>query len=284
MRLVGVGVPEDLALVFAEASTSPAGERTGDAAACVLEPSGARQAVRHLEEQLAGSVQPLGRVFTLLGVAALLFGAEEGSRIVLHYMPAAVKALQEMADEPEDAPREDSLLASAARAEPLMLKAALEQAASSDPHYDHQLYMDESILLPGFIVADRDGAEPVELSGALVTTPREMIFVLSDAVLSEATARLIPEGLLAHGTLSFRLEELTAVTFYLPGDFADVEEASRVEFGPSPDDDVHAHFELEGHRQLSVRLLYARWPAGRQEGLRRRLAAVVERVGDALAA
>ena len=282
MRLVGLGVPEELALVFAEASTSSARERTGDAAACVLEPSGARQAVQRLEEQLAGGVQPVAKVFTVLGVAALLFGAEEGARIVLHYMPAAVQALQEMALEAEDGSREDSLLASAARAEPLMLKAALQQAASSDPHYDHQLYMDESVLLPGFVVADRDRAEPVELSGALVTTPREMIFVLSDAVLSEATARLIPEGLLEHGTLTFRLEELTAATFYLPESFSDITEDSRVDFGPSPDEDVHAHFELEEHRQLNVRLLYARWPLGRQESLRRRLASVVERVGNAL--
>ena len=282
MRLAGLGVPKDLAVVFAEASTSTQGERTGDAAGCVLDPAGALQAVRRLEEMLAGGVEPVGRVFTLLGVAALLFGAEEGSRIVLHHMPEAVTALQEMASEPEDSPLGDSLLASAARAEPLMLKAALELAASSDPHYDHQLYMDESVLLPGFIVADRAGADAVELSGALVTTPREMIFVLSDAVLSEATARLIPEGLLEHGTLTFRLEELTAATFYLPEAFADVKEDPRVDFGPSPDEDVHAHFELEEHRQLNVRLLYARWPAGRQESLRRRVASVVERVGNAL--
>ena len=282
MRLVGLGVPEDLALVFAEASTSIPGDRTGDAAACVLEPERALRAVEQIEEQLSRGVQPVGKVFTLLGVAALLFGAEEGARIVLEHMPAAVQALQEMANEPEDASAGDSLLASAARAEPLMLKAALERSASSDPHYDHQLYMDESVLLPGFVVADRERAEPVELSGALVTTPGEMVFVLSDAVLSEATARLIPAGLLEHGTLSFRLEELTAVTFYLPDALADFGEASRVGFGPSPDDDVHAHFELKGHRQLSVRLLYARWPSNRQEALRRRLSSVIERVRDAL--
>jgi hypothetical protein len=282
MRLVEVGVPEQLALVFAVASTSPAGQRAGDAAGCVLEPQDALKVVEWTEKQLAGELQLRQRVFALLGAAALLFGAEEGSRIVLRHMPEAVRAVEEMANEPDDGD-DDSLLSAAARAEPLMLRTALERAAASDPGYSRELYMDESVLLPGFIVADRGGAaEPAELSGALVSTPHGIVFALSDAMLSEATARLIPYGLLEHGTLHFGLDELTAAALFLPDNFGEEDEAPGVDYGPSPDDDVHVHFTLRGRRRLSVRLLFAGWPAARLEVLVRRLDTMVERIAEAL--
>lgn len=285
MRLVGVGVPEALALVLAEACTTPPEQRTGEAALCVLELPDALEVAGWLEQNLTGG--DLGdTVFKLLGAAGALFGAEVGSRIVLDHMPAAVEALEAMADsEPEADSAPDSLFAAMARAEPLMLKAALELAASSDPRYDRGLYMDESVLLPAFVVAGPEDAEPAEYSGALVSTPYGIVFVLSNAVLSESTARLVPEdGLLGEGALHVGLEKITAAAFFVPEALGEFEGVAGVQLGLSPDGDVHVHLELEGLGPFGVRLLFAGWPPGRQDALRRRLAVIMERIGDALAA
>lgn len=281
-RLVESGVPEGLAAVLAHASTAAPGERSGEAAACVLDEQGALRVTTWLETQLAAGMDSREALVTILGAAALLFGAEEAGRLVLSHMPSAVQALEEMMLESEDAAADDPMLASAAKAEALMLQAALARAAAEDPRYNHGLYMDESVVLPGFLLAARRGSEAVELNGALVSTPGGLVFVLSDGMLSAETASLLPEGALERGSVAFRLDEIAEAVFLVPESFGGADAPTGVDFGRTPDGEVHAYIDVRGHGLLSICLAYSHWPAARQEVLRRRFETLVERVGSAL--
>jgi hypothetical protein len=268
-------------------------ERHGEAARCVLDQAGARPVVEWLEGQLEAEPGPRESVVAMLGAAAVLFGAEEAGRLVLRHVPEAAEVLGEMAQEAEDEAMEDPMLATAAKAEPMMMRAALEHAAASDPDYNHELYMDESVLLPGFLLLDQGDADPVELNGALVSTPRGFAFVLTDGMLSPATAALLPPGVPEKGAVLFALDDLEGAVFLVPDSFgllgtdradggADREDSLPLDIGPSPDGDLYAHFELPRGETVSLCLAYSHWPAAKQEVLRRRFETVVERVAEAL--
>ncbi|WP_235780534.1 hypothetical protein [Sinomonas notoginsengisoli] len=282
MRLAGSGIPDGLAAVLAEVCAVPPEKRGGEAAACVLDQAGALRVVEWLEGQLGEDVQIRDAVVAMLGGCAVLFGAEEAGRLVLRHVPAAVDALEEMAQESEDAAGEDPLLSVEARAEPLMLQAALERAAPTDPLYDRELYMDESVVLPGFLLVPRRGAESVELNGALVSTPGGFVFVLSDSLLSGATAGLVPKGELEQGALAFRLDEILEALFLVPEVIDEFETAPEVGFGPSPDGELHAHFGVRNHAVITVCLAYSQWPASRREALLERFETMIKRVAAAL--
>lgn len=282
LRLVDEGIPDGLAAILAEACAVPPEKRSGEAAGCVLDQPGALRVVEWLEGQVGSEVQPRDSVVAMLGAAAVLFGAEEAARLVLRHVPSAVEALEEMALESEDAAGEDPLLSVEAQAEPLMLRAALERAAASDPLYDRELYMDESVVLPGFLLVPRGESASMELNGALVSTPGGFVFVLSDSLLSGETAGLVPRGELEHGALSFRLEQIAGALFSLPEGLGGFGAGQQVAFGPSPDGELHAHFEVRDHALVSVCIAYAKWPASTQDVLLRRFETVVERVARAL--
>ncbi|GAA2199834.1 hypothetical protein [Sinomonas flava] len=297
-RLARAGVPDSLAAVLAETCTMAGAERRGEASRCVLDQAGARPVVEWLEGQLEAEPGPREAVVAMLGAAAVLFGAEEAGRLVLRHVPEAAEVLGEMAQEAEDEAIEDPLLATAAKAEPMMMRAALEHAAASDPEYNHELYMDESVLLPGFLLLDQGDADPVELNGALVSTPRGFAFVLTDGMLSPATAALLPAGVAEKGAVLFALDALEGAVFLVPDSFGllgtdradgadpedgtDGEDSLPLDIGPSPDGDLYAHFELPRGETVSLCLAYSQWPAGKQEVLRRRFETVVQRVADAL--
>lgn len=282
LRLVDAGVPDGLAAVFAEACTLPPGRRTGEAAGCVLDQAGALRGVELLEGQLGPHVPTRDAVVALLGAGAVLFGAEESARLVLRHMPAAEQALQEMAQESEEAAWDDPLLSVEAKAEPLMLRAALERAAASDPHFDRELYMDESVLLPGFMIVPQANGDSVELNGALVSTPGGFVFVLSDGLLSEETAGLLPTGRLGEGSQEFLLRQVAAAVFLVPDSVEELGAGEGAELGRSPDGELYAHFEVPPRGVVSIGLVYSHWPASRQEVLLRRFETMVGRVEDAL--
>lgn len=283
MRLAGSGIPDGLAAVLAEVCALPPDKRSGEAAGCVLDQAGALPVVEWLEGQLGPDVKIRDAVVAMLGASAVLFGAEEAGRLVLRHVPAAVDALEEMAQESEDAAGEDPLLSVEARAEPLMLRAALERAAATDPQYNRELYMDESVVLPGFLLVARRDEESVELNGAFVSTPGGFVFVLSDSLLSGATAGLVPRGELEQGALSFALDQIVEAVFLVPEPIGEFEtEPPVVEFGPSPDGEIHAHFGVRNRAVISVCLAYSRWPASRQEAFLHRFETMVERVAAAL--
>ena len=277
LRLVDVGVPDGLAALLADAYAAPAGKRTGEAAGCVLDQPGILRVVEWLEGQLGAGIPTRDAVVAMLGASAVLFGAEEGARLVLKHVPAAAPALEEMEQESEDAAGEDPLLSVEAKAEPLMLRAALERAAASDPNYHRELYMDESVLLPGFVVVPQRGAESIELNGALVSTPGGFVFVLSDGMLSAETAALVPTDRLRPDQLEFRLEQITSTVFLVPDAAGDLE-VPGAELGSSPDGELYAHFDVPPRGLVSIGIVYSHWPASRQDALLRRFRTVVERV------
>lgn len=281
MRLVAAGVPDGLAAVLAEACTLPPEKRTGEAAACVLDQAGALQVVEWLEAQLGQHASTRDAVVAMLGAGAVLFGAEESGRLVLKHVPAAAEAIEEMSRESEDAAADDPLVSVEARAEPLMLRAALERAAATDPKFNRELYMDESVVLPGFLLVPR-GDESVELNGALVSTPGGFVFVLTDSLLSGATAGLVPRGELEQGSLSFRLDQLIGAVFFAPEVLEGLDGWENVDFGPSPDGELHAHFEVRNHALISVCVAYSQLPASKQDLLLRRFETLVGRVDTAL--
>ncbi|BCT77649.1 hypothetical protein SCMU_34910 [Sinomonas cyclohexanicum] len=281
MRLVAAGVPDGLAAVLAEACAVPPEKRTGEAAACVLDQAGALQVVEWLEAQLGQHTSTRDAVVAMLGAGAVLFGAEESGRLVLKHVPAAAEAIEEMSRESEDAAADDPLVSVEARAEPLMLRAALERAAATDPKFNRELYMDESVVLPGFLLVPR-GDESVELNGALVSTPGGFVFVLTDSLLSGATAGLVPRGELEQGSLSFRLDQLIGAVFFAPEVLEGLDGWENVDFGPSPDGELHAHFEVRNHALISVCVAYSQLPASKQDLLLRRFETLVGRVDTAL--
>jgi hypothetical protein len=186
-----------------------------------------------------------------------------------------------MAGESEDAAGEDPLMSVEAKAEPLMLRAALERAAASDPQYNRELYMDESVLLPGFMLVPQADGETLELNGALVSTPGGFVFVLSDGMLSPGTASLLPPGRLKQGTLEFRLDQISDAVFLVPAALEEFDVAG-AELGTSPDGELYAHFEVPPDGVVSMCLVYTHWPVSRQEVLLRRFETVVGRVATAL--
>jgi hypothetical protein len=281
LRLAGAGIPDGLAAVLAEVCAVPPEKRTGEAAACVLDREGALKVVEWLEGQLGQDAQSRDAVVAMLGAGAVLFGAEESARLVLRHVPAAAAALEEMAGESEDAAGEDPLMSVEAKAEPLMLRAALERAAASDPQYNRELYMDESVLLPGFMLVPQADGETLELNGALVSTPGGFVFVLSDGMLSPGTASLLPPGRLKQGTLEFRLDQISDAVFLVPAALEEFDVAG-TELGTSPDGELYAHFEVPPDGVVSMCLVYTHWPVSRQEVLLRRFETVVGRVATAL--
>lgn len=284
LRLVSSGVPDGLAAVLAEACALPPGRRTGEAAGCVLDQAGALRVVELLEGQLGLQVSTRDAVVALLGAGAVLFGAEESARLVLKHVPAAEQALEEMAQESEEAAWEDPLLSVEAKAEPLMLRAALELAAASDPGFNRELYMDESVLLPGFMIVPQGNAESVELNGALVSTPGGFVFVLSDGLLSAETAELLPAERLGKGAQEFLLSQISAAVFLVPDAVEEIEAGEGTELGRSPDGELYAHFEVPPRGVVSIGLVYSHWPASRQEVLLRRFETILGRVDGALQA
>lgn len=282
MRLVAAGIPDGLAAVLAETCTVPPQKRRGQAAACVLDQAGALQVVEWLEAQLGSGTSTRDAVVAMLGAGAVMFGAEESGRLVLEHVPAAAEAIEEMSRESEDAAAEDPLVSVEARAEPLMLRAALERAAATDPAFNHELYMDESVVLPGFLLVARGDEESMELNGALVSTPGGIVFVLTDSLLSGATAGLVPRGELEQGSLGFLLGQLVGAVVFAPVVLDGLDEWENVDFGPSPDGELHIHFEVRNHALISVCIAYSQLPASRQDLMLHRFETVVQRVNAAL--
>lgn len=282
MRLVAAGIPDGLAAVLAETCTVRPEKRTGEAGACVVDQAAALQVVEWLEAQLGPGASTRDAVVAMLGAGAVLFGAEESGRLVLKHVPAAAEAIEEMSRESEEAAGQDPLVSVEARAEPLMLRAALERAAATDPRFDHELYMDESVLLPGFLLVSREDGESVELNGALVSTPGGFVFVLTDSMLSGATAGLVPPGELDQGALVFGLDQLVGAVFFAPVVLDGLGAWEGVDFGPSPDGELYAHFEVRNHALISVCIAYSQLPASKQDILLRRFETIAERVDAVL--
>jgi hypothetical protein len=282
LRLVTTGIPDGFAALLAEACTLPPQRRAGEAAACVVDQATAQQVVEWLEGQVTPETGQRDAVVAMLGAGAVLFGAEESGRLVLKHVPYAADVLEEMAIETQDDAGEDPMLSVEAQAETLMLKAALERAEAADPDYDHGLYMDESVILPGFLLVPRRGQDAVELNGALVSTPGGLVFVLSDSLLSGATAGLIPPGELEQGSLSVLYDQIDAAVFQAPAPLGGFEPAPGLDFGPSPNGELHAHLDVHDHALVSICLAYSLWPEGRREALLRRFETMVERVAEAL--
>jgi hypothetical protein len=189
-----------------------------------------------------------------------------------------------MAQESEEAAWEDPLLSVEAKAEPLMVRAALEIAAASDPNFNRELYTDESVLMPGFMIVPQGNADPVELNGALVSTPGGFVFVLSDGLLSAETAGLLPVERLGKGAQEFLLGQISTAVFLVPDSVEELEAGEGTELGRSPDGELYAHFEVPPRGVVSIGLVYSHWPASRQEVLLRRFETIMERVEDALQA
>lgn len=235
------------------------------------------EVVLRLEEQLAHSGSSREALAAVLGALSLLFGAEEAGRLVLRHVEGAPELLATMGETMD----EDALMSVAVRAEPIMMKAALDRVAAEDPRSDRQLDMDESVLLPGFLLVP-EGSGMVELNGALVSTPGGFVFMLSGSLLSPGAVGVPPAAPVRDGALLFGLEEIEGAVLLVPDGFDAVQAGPGLDVGPAPDGDIYAHFKVTGHGLVSICLAYSHWPPDKQGVLRRRFETMAERAARAL--
>lgn len=276
-RLAGAGVPGALAAVLAQLCTLGPEERQGDAGRCPVGRERSLEVVLRLEEELAHCDSSREALAAVLGTLSLLFGAEEAGRLVLRHVEGATKLLASMGETMD----EDALMAVAVRAEPIMMRAALERVAAEDPCSDRQLDMDESVLLPGFLLVPQ-GSGMIELNGALVSTPRGFVFMLSGPLLSPGTVEVPPGAPVRDGAVLFGLEEIEEAVLLVPDGFDAIEAGPGIDVGLTPDGDIYAHFDVTGQGLVSICLAYSHWPPDKQGVLRRRFETMAERAARAL--